>query len=147
MAKRGRPRKESLPEEQVQIFLAGLARGKSIEWSARFAGFSPKNVHYWRRQGREGIEPYVEFLSRSEQAIARGHDELFEIVRKAAADNPAEAKWLMAKRWPKDYAERKNIDAKVDVSGSFPAVKEDLVEQLKREAAELLSENDGSPDS
>lgn len=116
-----------------------LRAGHSYAAAARAGGIDETTLHDWRRRGRDGEEPYSQFLQRVEQADQEAEDRAVQVLKDAmggedmrlAADTAW--KWL-ARRRPRDWQETK---------GEEPLTQEEA-ERLVAEAAQLIAAN-GKP--
>lgn len=107
-----------------------LKAGHSFDGAARAAGLEVRTVHYWRRKGRDGIAPYVQFLHQVESARAVAENRCIEVLRSALESTDLRLavdtawRWL-ARRRPEEWGETKG-EAKPDDAPAEETTGEDL---------------------
>lgn len=103
-------RPSKLDDLTAKRIIDAVGRGLPRDTSAKLARISPSTLYDWLARGRNGEEPYAEFLERVKAAEAKGEDELVAIVRAAAKDTDERrgqwqaAAWLLERRRPEAYA-------------------------------------------
>jgi hypothetical protein len=84
------------PEVQAEI-CAALEEGNTLKCSALCAGVSESTVMIWRRKGREGIEPYAQFLQATKEAESRIERKMISGIT-SADDWRAKLSWVERRR-------------------------------------------------
>lgn len=106
----GRPTKlnEELTEALVGIFERGQT---SIESACAYVGITPKTFHSWMSKGREGLDPYSDFLHAIEKARAAAVQSYLEVIHTAAQNGTWQAAaWWLERVLPEQYGRKTTVE-------------------------------------
>lgn len=106
--------------------VASLKRGAYQVHAANAAGISITTLQRWVKQGREGVEPYVQFAidvdrARAEDALRNQAVISAAAVGKVPGDWKAAA-WNLERKFPKLYGRRAMMD---NVDDAVPSTDDD----------------------
>jgi hypothetical protein len=97
----GRPT-DCTPEKVAQI-CEFLRQGVSQECAATSAGLCERTFYVWLEKGREGVEPYVQFLQQVNAAENDAERMLVDTIRTQAAEDWKAGAWLLERRHPRRW--------------------------------------------
>lgn len=97
----GRPT-DCTPENIAKV-CAALRLGVSQECAATSAGLCDRTFYTWMEKGREGIEPYAQFLREVHAAENDAERELVELIKASAPDDWKAGAWLLERRHPRRW--------------------------------------------
>lgn len=140
-----------------EAIVDSLRDGLSNRDAFRLVGISEATGYAWLERGRKALDvyredpdspvppdelPYLEFYEEVEAALPAGKRRLVGLVSRDAEKNPESAKWLLVKKFPKEFGDtvRMTIDDELggflaDCEAEFPA---DVLEKLLQVAARRL---------
>jgi transposase len=101
----GRPLK--LDDVTAQRIVAAVAKGLPRDTAAKLAAIAPRTLYGWLARGRDGEEPYSQFLHRVKRAEAESEEEMVSRVREASKASWQAAAWWLERRRPERWALRK----------------------------------------
>ena len=112
--------------------VASLKRGAYQVHAANAAGVSITSMRNWVEQGREGVEPYVQFAidvdrARAEDALRNQAIISAAAVGKIPGDWKAAA-WNLERKFPKLYGRRQMMD---NIDDELPTGKADDADQTE----------------
>jgi len=100
------------PEVQERICQM-VAQGVPLETAARAGGVTYQTLNNWMRRGAEGEAPFASFRAEVEEARAISEANLVALMRQAAVEGSAgewrAAAWLLARRWPERWSEKRQL--------------------------------------
>ena len=109
----GKPEKLN-PERQERI-VDWLRRGNYPETAARAGGISKSTYHEWLLRGaREKAGKYFEFAEAVNDALAEAEGRFLEGVEDHGKDHWQAFAWLLERRFPERFVQRKQIEIKGD---------------------------------
>jgi hypothetical protein len=97
----GRPT-DCTPETTAKI-CAALRLGVSQECAATSAGITERSFYIWLEKGREGLEPYVQFLQEVHAAENDAEMELVNLIKASAQDDWKAGAWILERRHPRRW--------------------------------------------
>ncbi len=104
-ASMGRPAK--LDDLVAQRIVNAVKSGLPRTHAARLARIHPATLFDWLAKGRAGEPGYAEFSERVAEAEAYDVEELVGIMREHARTHHQACAWLLERRYPKQFAARK----------------------------------------
>jgi len=124
----GRPTK-CTPETTEKVCEA-LKLGVSWAAAAAHAGLSERCVMEWCERGRDGEEPFAQFLQSTTRARDSAEVRMAAIVMKAAQEgNASAAQWWLERRRPENWGRRDhNVVEVADPSKAVAALLTKLTE-------------------
>lgn len=96
-----------LDDVTAQRIIGAIAKGLPRDTAAKLGAIAPTTLYQWLARGRDGEEPYAQFLQRVKRAEAEAEDEMVARVRDAAATTWQAAAWWLERRRPQRWALRK----------------------------------------
>lgn len=108
MAKRPGRKLKLTPERQKMIIDAILG-GNFVEVACRYAGIADCTFYDWLEKGRQGRQPYKDFLEAYEQAQAQAEVAAVAQLRAHGRDNPGAIMNFLERRFPKRWGRQIQI--------------------------------------
>ncbi|MCE5255119.1 MAG: hypothetical protein LLG45_13115 [Actinomycetia bacterium] len=135
--KRGPGQPTLLTPELTRKICDKLENGLSLKDAALLSGVGFSTLTDWQRWGREGKSPaYTEFSEAVERARAAAREKWVEALNSEAtkkiAPDLGAARYMLAHSDPENYAERQNIDAKIEHQGGPTIVFRHIPANYKR---------------
>lgn len=126
-------RPSKFDEVTAQRIVNAVRSGLPRVHAARVARIHPATLFDWLSRGRAGEPGFSEFSERVAEAAAADIAELVGYMREHARASHQACSWLLSRRAPKHFGERK-------ADASVPAVTEAEAEKLIAECAALHGE-------
>ena len=99
------------PNARVQNTIVNrLKEGNTRHDSALSAGISHTTFYSWLERGRQGEEPFLDFLEAVEKAEAEAMVANVAIIQRAAIDTWQAAAWWLERKRPDDWGRRQRMD-------------------------------------
>ncbi len=92
--------------------LDATGKGLPRDTVAKLAGIEPSTLYLWLRKGRAGDPEYSEFSASVKRAEAQGEAELVATIRAASSDSWQAAAWLLERRRPERWGQRRHAEAR-----------------------------------
>lgn len=104
-----RPTKYDQPT--ADVILKAVAAGLPNETAAKLAGIDVRTLYAWKRRGKAGEEPFVQFLHALMRHQAEAVAKAVEAIRAAAERGEwRAAAWWLERRHPDEYgSDRKRL--------------------------------------
>lgn len=97
----GRPT-DCTPENIAKV-CAALRLGVSQECAATGAGLCTRTFYTWMEKGKEGIEPYAQFVQEVYAAENDAERELVDLIRSSVPNDWKAGAWLLERRHPRRW--------------------------------------------
>ena len=97
------------PETQAKIVKA-LRAGNTRRVAMLYANISEPTFYSWMKRGREGEEPFREFLEMVKSAEAHAEVRNVAIIQQAANETWQAAAWWLERKRPDDWGRRQRMD-------------------------------------
>ncbi|MFO7948118.1 MAG: hypothetical protein R6V19_15035 [Armatimonadota bacterium] len=108
MAKTGR--KTKLTAKLQDEICGHLASGCYAVTACELAGISESTFYNWLERGRDGEDPFLEFLESVKKAEAQAEVKALTIIQNAMADDWKAAMTWLERKFPDRWARRKPLD-------------------------------------
>lgn len=137
------PYRTGRPTGRPTLFSAARARtvvkfikeGNHPKVAAKAARVSLSTISNWLQKGQiEESGQFREFFEDYTAAQFEGHAKLVSLQYQGALEDPKQRQWMLERRWPKQWAERKETKATISGSIDLKAIP-DMTDQ---EAAKLI---------
>lgn len=94
-----------LSPDRVRVILDWVRRGHYRSVACAKARISDRTLRNWVEKGREGLEPYAQFLEDLLEAEADCEDEMLSRIRSVSSKDDAwtNVAWFMERRWPRRW--------------------------------------------
>lgn len=125
--------KEPLLKEKL---LKMIEKGNYIGTSCEAVGITPQTLNYWKRQAREGREPYVSFFEELREAERKAETVIAEGIYDIGFDkrNWTALAWLLERKNPERWGRKDRVDVASD--------KEFKIEITSTKSEHKMSEED-----
>lgn len=133
----GRPAK--LGDLVAQRIVNAVKSGLPRTHAARLARISPTTLYRALRLGRGGDPEYAEFAQRVAEAEAHDVEELVGFMREHAKESYQACAWLLERRHPKQFAQKKYEAPEATRPGALLTSNEDQLAQAESIVAALKS--------
>lgn len=142
-------RKTGPTEEVTKAICEAIEVGLGLADSFMKSGIGARTGYVWKERGRLGREAlqadadapvapedmrYVEFFDKLEAARLGAKERLLTIVSNDAVDNAESAKWLLMKKWPREFGDRVQVTIDAELEGFL----EDCERELEPEVFQRL---------
>jgi transposase len=105
-------RQTILNDEIMEALEATFRLGQtSIKQACDWVGIGEATYHQWMAKGRDGREPYTEFVERMDKARARAVLDNLAIIRTAAQNGQWQAAaWFLERAYPQQWGRRTTVE-------------------------------------
>jgi hypothetical protein len=138
----GRPYK--LNAEMRQRLISYLSRGHFRSSAAEACGIHPETLGKWMEKGKRSNDPaseYRQLYLAVATAEGEAQDLLLRRVQEASEEDARHAEWILARRWPENWARKDEI--KVGGTGQGGAIEISVARDLlEKKLAQLGGETD-----
>lgn len=125
----GQPSK--LDDLTAQRIVKAVAKGLPRDTAAKLAMIAPRTLYNWLRRGRSGDPDYVQFLQRVQEAESQGEAELVADLRVHAKSSWQACAWLLERRRPKVWGQRKPNETQAAKPGEVLASSDERMSLLE----------------
>ncbi len=102
------PRPTKYDQPTADVILKAVAAGLPNETAAKLAGIEVRTLYAWKRKGKAGEEPFVQFLHALMRQQAEAVSKAVEAIRAAAERGEwRAAAWWLERRHPDQYGTEK----------------------------------------
>lgn len=91
------------------MIIDAILGGNYLEVACRFAGITHATLYTWIERGKNGRQPYKDFLDAFEQAQAQAEVAAVAQLRAHGRDNPAAIMNFLERRFPKRWGRQIQI--------------------------------------
>lgn len=134
-------RTPKLNDSTQQLIVDAIMGGNYRNIAAGYAGIAPETLTRWMERGE--AKPgslYGRFRQAVLKAEADAHAAAVALVMAAAKDDPAHAKWWLARKFPEQWADKSRLQVE-GVAGGAPIVVQKVdVKDLQQPAKPLDEE-------
>ena len=93
--------------------------GASFKDACEYLGIHESTLYRWKQEGRTASRgKYKEFFDRIVRAEAESKIRKIGVVEKACIDDPKLALELLARKYPKEWGRKQQIDMTTEISGA-----------------------------
>ena len=103
----GRPTK--LTPKVRDAICEGIRLGMTYKHAAMAAGITERTFYHWVERGKNGDEPYAQFLQALSGAEAEGIRKNLDAIQGASEKDWRAAAWLLERRHPAEYGRREEV--------------------------------------
>jgi len=121
---------------------ARIREGLSRERALRAAGVPPSVYRQWFKLGKDGVQPYAQWLNALEEAEANAEDDRVQKIRDNK-DWKAQA-WLLERRYPERWGQKIQLEVRREVERVLDAAEKILPTKLYEKLLAQIAEDDGS---